>query len=133
MEQNKNFKELLNIDGIGETQISSIKGFFSNATNLKVIKELVKILNIKDAIETKKDGLLANKTFMLTGKLNGMSRAEAKSVIELNSGSIVSSVSKKLDYLIIGNKPTKRKVDMAKDLKIQILNQSQLNKMLKRG
>ena len=133
MEQNKNFKELLNIDGIGETQINSIKGFFSNATNLKVIKELGKILNIKDAIETKKDGLLANKTFMLTGKLNGMSRAEAKSVIELNSGSIVSSVSKKLDYLIIGNKPTKRKVDMAKDLKIQILNQSQLNKMLKRG
>ena len=133
MEQNKNFKELLNIDGIGETQINSIKGFFSNATNLKVIKELGKILNIKDAIETKKDGLLANKTFMLTGKLNGMSRAEAKSVIELNSGSIVSSVSKKLDYLIIGNKPTKRKVDMAKDLKIQILSQSQLNKMLKRG
>ena len=133
MEQNKNFKELLNIDGIGETQINSIKGFFSNATNLKVIKELGKILNIKDAIETKKDGLLANKTFMLTGKLNGMSRAEAKSVIELNSGSIVSSVSKKLDYLIIGDKPTKRKVDMAKDLKIQILSQSQLNKMLKRG
>ena len=109
MEQNKNFKELLNIDGIGETQINSIKGFFSNTTNLKVIVELDKILNIQNATEAKKDGLLANKTFMITGKLNGMSRAEAKSVIELNSGSIISNVSKKLDYLIMGEKPTKKK------------------------
>ena len=110
MEQNKNFKELLNIDGIGETQINSIKGFFSNTTNLKVIVELDKILNIQNATEAKKDGLLANKTFMITGKLNGMSRAEAKSVIELNSGSIISNVSKKLDYLIMGEKPTKKKL-----------------------
>ena len=56
---------------------------------------------------------------MLTGKLNDMSRAEAKSLIEQNSGSIVSNVSKKLDYLIIGEKPTKRKVEAAKELKIK--------------
>ena len=48
---------------------------------------------------------------MLTGKLNGISRAEAKSLIEENSGTIVSSVTKKLNYLIVGEKPTKRKVD----------------------
>ena len=130
MEKNKNFKELLNIDGIGETQINSIKKFFSNTTNIKVIKELLKILNIQDAVKTKGDGLLANKSFMLTGKLDGMSRAEAKSVIELNSGSIVSNVSKKLDYLIIGEKPTKRKIDMAKELKVKIISQEEWNKML---
>ena len=126
----KNFEELLNIDGIGETQIHSIKNFFSNTTNLKVIRELEKTLNIQNAIETKKDGLLANKSFMLTGKLDGMSRAEAKSVIELNSGSIVSNVSKKLDYLIIGEKPTKRKIDMAKELKVKTISQKEWNKML---
>ena len=65
----------------------------------------------------KKDGPLNNKTFMLTGKLSNMSRAEAKSLIEQNSGSIVSNVSKKLDYLIVGEKPTKRKIDTAKNLK----------------
>ena len=130
MEKNKNFKELLNIDGIGETQINSIKNFFSNATNLKVIKELLKILNIQNAVEIKVDGLLANKSFMFTGKLDGMSRAEAKSVIELNSGSIVSNVSKKLDYLIIGEKPTKKKIDTAKELKVKIISQEELNKML---
>ena len=89
-------EELLNIDGIGETQINSIKNFFSNQTNKKVLSELAKILTIKDSLEIKKDGLLKNKTFMLTGKLSGMSRAEAKSMIEENSGAIVSNVSKKL-------------------------------------
>ena len=67
---------------------------------------------------------------MLTGKLDGISRAEAKSLIEENSGTSASSVSKKLNYLIIGAKPTKKKVDMAKELKISLLNQSQFLKIL---
>ena len=67
---------------------------------------------------------------MITGKLQGISRAEAKSMIEFNSGSIVSNVTKKLNYLIIGDKPTKRKVDIAKEMNIKILNQSDWLKML---
>ncbi len=130
LSKHKNFDDLLNIDGIGETQINSIENFFSNSTNLKVINELQKKLNINDAIKIKKDGPFANKTFMITGKLRDISRAEAKSLIELNSGSIVSNVSKRLDFLIIGEKPTKRKVDAAKELKIKILNQSEWSKML---
>ena len=130
LSKSKNFNDLLNIDGIGETQINSIKNFFSNNTNIKVINELNKILNIDNAIKIKKDGPFANKTFMITGKLKDISRAEAKSLIEQNSGSIVSNVSKKLNFLIIGDKPTKRKVDAAKELKIKILNQSEWSKML---
>jgi len=67
---------------------------------------------------------------MLTGKLDGISRAEAKSLIEENSGTTVSSVSKKLNYLIVGEKPTKRKIEMAKDLQIKIINQSEFLKIL---
>ena len=67
---------------------------------------------------------------MLTGKLNGISRAEAKSLIEKNSGKIISNVSKKLDYLIIGEKPTIKKVNNAKELNINIVNQEQWLKML---
>ena len=63
-------------------------------------------------------GPFLNKTFMITGKLKNISRAEAKSLIEQNSGSIVSNVSKKLNFLIIGEKPTKRKIDAAKELKV---------------
>tara|TARA_B110000003_G_scaffold239819_1_gene246102 strand:- start:16 stop:393 length:378 start_codon:yes stop_codon:yes gene_type:complete len=121
---------LLNIDGIGETQVNSIKNFFSNKTNLIVLKELQDILNIKNISTEKKNGLLKNQTFMLTGKLNGISRAEAKSLIEKNSGTIVSSISKKLNYLIIGEKPTKRKIETAKELKISNLDQDQFLKML---
>ena len=126
--------DLLNIDGIGETQIKSIKNFFTNKTNLNVVYELDKILSIEDNKEFEKNGPLRNKTFMLTGKLEGISRAEAKSLIEQKSGSIISNVSKKLDYLIVGEKPTKRKVDTANEIGVKVLNQNDLLKMLnKRG
>ena len=62
---------------------------------------------------------------MFTGKLQNISRAEAKSLIEENSGSIVSSVTKKLDYLVLGEKPTNRKLEQAKNLGIQILTQKE--------
>ena len=107
---NKNkIDEFLNIDGIGETQINSLKKFFYNKSNYKVIEKLSSILNISDLVFNKK-GKLLNNTFMFTGKLSNMSRAEAKSLIEQNSGSVVSSVNKKLKYLIIGEKPTNRKI-----------------------
>ena len=124
------YDELLNIDGIGETQVNSIKIFFANKVNLSVLNELKEILKIKDKLIQKKIGLLKNQTFMLTGKLNGISRAEAKSLIEENSGTAVSSVTKKLDYLIAGEKPTKRKIDKANELKITTINQIQFLKLL---
>ena len=83
-----------------------------------------------DALNIRKKGLLSDKTFLVTGKLDGISRAEIKSLIEENSGTTVSSVSKKLNYLIVGDKPTKRKVFTAKELKIKIIDQVQFLKML---
>ncbi len=125
-----NFIDLLNIDGIGETQVSSIQAFFENKINIKVLNELNKVLQIKKAKQIKIDGLLKNKSFLVTGKLNGISRAEIKSLIEENSGTTLSSVSSKLNYLIIGDKPTKRKVESAKQLKIKIINQNEFLRMI---
>ena len=127
------YEDMLNIDGIGETQVSSIKSFFSNEANIKVLNELEKVLLIKDAIQNSDDGLLNNKTFLVTGKLNGISRAEVKSLIEENSGKTISSVSKKLNFLIIGEKPTKKKVDYAKQLKIKVIDQAEFLKMLNKS
>ena len=124
------YEDLLNIDGIGETQVNSIKSFFSNKTNIRVLNELEKVLVVKNAIQNSEDGLLKNKTFLVTGKLNGISRAELKSLIEENSGKTVSSVSKKLNYLIIGDKPTKKKIDNAKQLKINVIDQAEFMRML---
>ena len=131
LSKKNNFKDLINIDGIGETQINSIKNFFKNDTNLDVLENLEKVLNVKNAEIKKTNGLLNNKTFMFTGKLVNMSRSEAKSIIEQNSGSIVSNVTKKLDYLIVGEKPTSRKVDAARNFKVKILDQFSWLKMLK--
>ena len=131
LSKKNNFDNLINIDGIGETQINSIKNFFKNSTNLHVLENLEKVLIVKNAENKKTDGIFSNKTFMFTGKLSSMSRSEAKSLIEQNSGSIVSNVTKKLDYLIVGEKPTNRKIDAAKSLKVKILDQSSWLKMLK--
>ena len=127
---NENIENLSNIDGIGITQIESIKKFFFNQTNLKVLSELGRNLIIENTVLINIKGLLRDKTFMLTGKLNGVSRAEAKSLIEQNSGKIISNVNKKLDYLIAGEKPTIKKVKIAKELNIKIIDQKEWMKML---
>ena len=59
-----------------------------------------------------------------------MSRAEVKSIIEKNSGKILSSVNKKLNFLIAGEKPTTKKVNQAKELGIKIIDQNTLIKLL---
>ena len=127
--EKKNFDNFLNIDGIGETQINSIIKFFKNKTNYNVVSQLSKILLIKKK-ELNKRGKLLNKTFMFTGKLKGISRAEAKSLVEKNSGSIVSTVNKKLNFLVIGEKPTNKKINQANQLGVKILSQDEWSKLL---
>tara|TARA_Y100000992_G_scaffold302536_1_gene277173 strand:+ start:376 stop:2394 length:2019 start_codon:yes stop_codon:yes gene_type:complete len=122
--------DLKNIDGIGHTQIKSIKNFFLNSSNQKFLSELKKVLKITAIAQPNKTGILKNKAFMITGKLENMSRAEAKSIIEENSGKIISNVNKKLDYLIIGEKPTTKKISLAKELNIKIIYQKEWLKML---
>ncbi|MDC0469552.1 NAD-dependent DNA ligase LigA [Candidatus Pelagibacter sp.] len=130
LQNDSTLTEIENIDGIGETQIQSIKKFFSLKINRLILKELDQVLQIESLKKITNDGLLKGKTFMFTGKLLNISRSEAKNLIEKNSGSLVSNVSKNLDFLIIGEKPTKRKVESAKELKIKIITQSEWMKML---
>ena len=130
LSDSKNIESLSNIDGIGTTQIQSIKSFFLNKINLKVLSKLEKNLEIENVLLINDKGLLKNKTFMLTGKLNGVSRAEAKHLIEKNSGKIISNVNKKLNYLIVGEKATIKKVNAAKELNIKVIDQKDLMKML---
>ena len=129
IDKNFNFNSFLNIDGIGDTQVNSLKSFFLNKNNIQIIRKLSKILKIKQNIKPKY-GKFKNKTFLITGKLEGLSRAELKNIIEKNSGKILSSVTNKLDYLIVGLKPTSKKVNKANDLNIKLISQKQLYDML---
>ena len=130
LSDDRNIENLSNIDGIGITQIQSIKKFFLNTKNVKVLSELDTNLSIDNVVLVNNKGLLKNKTFMLTGKLSGISRAEAKSLIEQNSGKIISNINKKLDFLITGEKPTSKKIINAKKLNIKVITQKEWLKML---
>ncbi len=123
------FQKFINIDGIGEIQISSLRNFFLLKENIKVVRELSNYLNIENET-VNNSGKLKNFSFLITGKLENMSRAEVKAIIEKNAGKILSSVNKKLDYLIVGEKPTTKKVNQAKELGIKIINNSELIKLL---
>jgi DNA ligase (NAD+) len=133
-----NFKErekillnLVDLDGIGEIQIQSINSFFKNETNVKIIRNLISKLNIKDHTAPNADGKFSNKKLMFTGGFKNMSRSEAKAIAENNGGKVLGSISKKLDYLVVGaSKPTKKKIDQAKQLNIEIILENEWNKIL---
>jgi len=115
---------LLELDGIGETQVNSLETFFSNSSNLNTVSNLIKELNVTD-FKTSKSGIFYGKTIMFTGGLSKMSRAEAKALVEKEGGKILGTASKKLDYLVVGNsKPTTKKVEKAKQLNIKILDEN---------
>jgi len=123
---------LLELDGIGETQVNSLEIFFSNSNNINTVSNLTKELNVTD-FKTSKTGIFYEKTIMFTGGLSKMSRAEAKAVVEKEGGKILGSVSKKLDYLVVGDsKPTSKKVEKAKQLKIKILYENDWYSLLNR-
>ncbi len=127
----KILNNLIDLDGIGETQIESINSFFSKDINIQIVKKLISKLNIEKFKSTNTGGKFSSKTVMFTGGFEKMSRSEAKLLVENNGGKVLGSISKKLDILIIGNsKPTKRKVSTAKELNIKIITESDWYKIL---
>ena len=122
---------LVDLDGIGETQIQSIENFFINETNTRIIKDLINKLNIKNYAVLISDGKFSNKKLMFTGGFKNMSRSEAKEIAENNGGKVLGSISKNLDYLVVGDaKPTKSKIEQAKQLNIKIILENDWNKIL---
>ena len=122
--ENKIYKDLIQLDGIGDTQLSSLKKFFDNKINKHVCLSLISILSISDFILSSQ-GKFNNQTFMFTGGMSKMSRSEAKKIIENEGGKVLGSVSKKLNFLVSGeSKPTIKKVNQAKELGITIIGES---------
>ena len=129
--RNKILLNLADLDGIGETQIKSLNNFFLNQTNTRIIKDLISKLVIKNYTSQKNNGKFSNKKLMFTGGFQNMSRSEAKSIAENNGGKVLGAISKKLDFLVVGNsKPTKKKIDQAKQLNVKIIFEKEWNKIL---
>ena len=124
-------KNLKDLDGIGETQILSLKNFFDIHKNIEIVKNLIRKLDIQNFKEINKKGKLSNTNIMFTGSFKKISRSEAKTLTENLGGKVLGSVSKKLNILVVGDsKPTKKKIDKAKELKIKIYSESDWYKLL---
>ena len=123
--------ELKDLDGIGLTQIDSLETFFSNIKNIDIVKTLIQKLNIEKFKEISKSGKLSNKNIMFTGSFEKISRSELKTIAESFGGKVLGSISKKVNILVVGNsKPTRKKIEKAKELKINIFSEKDWYKLL---
>lgn len=125
-------EDLLAIDGVGEKAAKSIVEFFQDAKHIEEIQELLSLgLNptyFKQTVE--KNHIFSGKSFVLTGTLSSYTRDEAVKEIQLKGGVIKNSVSKKTDYLLLGEDPGS-KYEKALKLQITILTEEEFKEQLK--
>ncbi|MBP1682724.1 MAG: NAD-dependent ligase, partial [Ignavibacteriaceae bacterium] len=126
-------EEIMEVYEIGESISKSVKKFFSDNHNKKIIEELKKAGLKFSFTDTKTrivgDNFFKGKTFVLTGTLNSFTREEAEEKITNFGGTVTSSVSKKTDYVLAGEKAGS-KLDKAKTFDIKILDESEFQKKI---
>ncbi len=124
-----NISMLENIDGLGPKAISSIIDFFSKDINKATIKKLKNHLSITFIKNESLDNFFSNKHLVFTGTLSELSRDEAKYLAKTKGAKILSSISKKTDFLITGEKAGS-KINKATQLGIKILNEKEFLKKI---
>ncbi len=122
---------LVAIDGIGEIMANSIRDFFEDSENLKVLTRLEKcgLTLTADSASSSKDSPLSGLTFVLTGALEHFTRDEASVRIEALGGRVSSSVSKKTTYLVAGS-GAGSKLAKAEKLEVAVLDEEALLELL---
>ncbi|MBP9752545.1 MAG: NAD-dependent DNA ligase LigA [Proteobacteria bacterium] len=118
----ESYKALISQDGIGESIVSDIFHFMEDPKNQEIYQELLKVLTIKPFEIKIKEGQFSGKTLIFTGSLEKMSRSEAKSIAERLGGKVASSISKKVDLVIVGN-DAGSKLREAQSLGIQVIDE----------
>lgn len=124
--------DLIAIDEIGPTIAESIVSFFKAEHNRKVIDKLKKAgvkVTAEEKTEDKTIKELEGKRFVFTGGLPNLSRSQAKELVLAVGGEVTSSVSKKTDFVVVGEDPGS-KYDKALELGITILNEEDFLKLV---
>ena len=128
--QQARIEDLEKINGIGIKMAESVSGWFNDEKNINLLKKLeemgVEIFNVSVSLLV----YLKNKSFILTGELESMTRDEAKDKIKNLGGKVLNSVSKKVDYALVGKNPGS-KYAQAKKLGVKIINEKEFNKLIK--
>lgn len=123
-------EELTAIGGIGPQIAESIRDFFTREQNLQVLEKLKAAgLNFR-AVQTQKATVLEGITFVLTGSLENFTRANAKEKIEALGGKVSGSVSRKTNYVVVGEAPGS-KLQQATKLGIKILTEEEFSRLLR--
>ncbi|MBI1936780.1 MAG: NAD-dependent DNA ligase LigA [Ignavibacteriales bacterium] len=124
-------EEIEAIHEIGPSISKSIERYFADQKNIKLVERLKKT-GLRFSTEKKEpaSNKLNGKSFVLTGTLSSMSRDEAKEIIIANGGTVISSVSKNTNYVVVGESPGS-KFDKAQKLGITILSEEEFLKMIK--
>jgi DNA ligase (NAD+) len=129
--QNYSPEELQNLEDIGPKVGGSIYHFFHNKDNVKMIQHLEKLgLKLKnEKKDLAKGGNLSGLTFLFTGTLPTLKRNEAEAIVEENGGQILSGVSSKLNYLVVGE-DAGSKLEKAKKINsVKIISENEFLKM----
>ena len=125
------YEELVEIPEIGPRIAQSIVDFFASEDNRRLIEELKAVGIDPRAERPKEKGPLAGKTLVFTGRLSDMTREEAKRLVESLGGKVASSVSRKVDYVVVGEDPGS-KLDRARELGIPTLTEEEFRKLVGR-
>ena len=130
--QNYSQEDLQNLEDIGPKVAGSIYHFFRNKDNIKMIRQLealgLKLKNEKK--EHAKGGNLTGQSFLFTGTLPTLKRTDAEEMVEKNGGTILSGVSSKLNYLVVGE-DAGSKLEKAKKINtVKIISEAEFLKML---
>jgi DNA ligase (NAD+) len=130
--QNFDEEALQNLEDVGPKVAGSVVQFFKNQDNIQMIRALEALgLQLKnEKKEVSNGGNLEGQTFLFTGTLSKLKRSEAEELVERNGGKIVSGVSSKLNYLVVGE-DAGSKLEKAKKINtIRIISEDQFIKMI---
>ena len=123
--------DLQQIEGVGPNIAEAIVDWFARPVNQNLLQKLKQVglwPTASSMLSRPSSGPLSGLTFVVTGTLRSLSREEAKQLIEENGGKATDSVSKKTDYLVLGENPGS-KVDKAKSLGVKIIDEKELRKL----
>jgi DNA ligase (NAD+) len=126
-------EDLLNVEEVGDKVAATILENLKNKSFVNEMRTLVKLgVNLKadGYSKTEKTSFLEGKTFVITGTLEGLSRDQAKELVENNGGNVSSSISKKTNYLLCGE-DAGSKLEKAQSLGVKVISLDEFQKLLK--